>query len=332
MTTPTDRTATVPVQFQKPYRGSVAETSGLVTPPDDTGSPPTLHDDSAREEAHDIIERLVGIYHQLLAHRSLAPSAEVSETFGRLVRACIEPRSKQTVELVLSDPVLNKIASSLLKLCSAGETELELSWAGRICHLLTDSSAAQETLRAFPYYDNYARLSRLECANLVTLLPSDPTSIAFIGCGPLPLSSFCLSDRFPAARINNIDHDVTAISHAEKLSNALGYDQVTFTHASAAECGSLRTFDVVLMAALVGMDQGEKMNLVRNLAAEMRPGAILCIRSAHSLRSLLYPTIEMSIHCLDIGLRPLLEVHPWHDVVNSTLFTSVERTDAGDDR
>lgn len=35
--------------------------------------------------------------------------------------------------------------------------------------------------------------------------------------------------------------------------------------------------------------------------------------------------------CEGMGLRPLLEVHPWHDVVNSTLFMRVERDGASSD-
>lgn len=54
-----------------------------------------------------------------------------------------------------------------------------------------------ERLQAFPYYQNYIDLTRLELAALYAITSSSSASIrkiAFIGSGPLPLSSLCLRD------------------------------------------------------------------------------------------------------------------------------------------
>lgn len=53
-----------------------------------------------------------------------------------------------------------------------------------------------ERLKAFPYYQNYFDLTRLELAALYAITSPDDSirNIAFIGSGPLPLSSLCLRD------------------------------------------------------------------------------------------------------------------------------------------
>jgi nicotianamine synthase len=48
-------------------------------------------------------------------------------------------------------------------------------------------------------------------------------------------------------------------------------------------------FDVVYLAALVGSNDGEKQEVIATVTKRMRPEALLVLRSAHSLRSLMYP-------------------------------------------
>jgi hypothetical protein len=62
-----------------------------------------------------------------------------------------------------------------------------------------------------------------------------------------------------------------------------------FRQESATNGSCLRSFDVVCLAALVGMDVPEKRGILISVSARMREGALLCVRSAVGLRSLLYP-------------------------------------------
>lgn len=67
---------------------------------------------------------------------------------------------------------------------------------------------------------------------------------------------------------------------------------MTFQCTEAVEEGSaqdLKSFDVVYLAALVGSTKAQKGEIISDIAGRMRPGAFLVLRSAHSLRSLLYP-------------------------------------------
>lgn len=51
----------------------------------------------------------------------------------------------------------------------------------------------------------------------------------------------------------------------------------------------LRQFDVIYLAALVGMNQEEKEDVLIDLVRRMSMGALVVIRTAHGLRNLLYP-------------------------------------------
>lgn len=59
----------------------------------------------------------------------------------------------------------------------------------------------------------------------------------------------------------------------------------------------LREFDVVYLAALVGTTQEEKEVVLTNVVARMREGGLLVIRTAHSLRTLLYPVCMGLAYC-----------------------------------
>lgn len=53
-------------------------------------------------------------------------------------------------------------------------------------------------------------------------------------------------------------------------------------------------FDVVYLAALVGMNTQAKNDVVMDVVSKMKPGALLMLRSAHSLRGLMYPVSDRS--------------------------------------
>ncbi|OCL13483.1 Nicotianamine synthase [Glonium stellatum] len=242
----------------------------------------------ATKEAIQVAEEIVGIYNDLVVMADLRPGKEVNSLFSRLVEICVKPRNDKVVDAVLENKQIKRLAPQLRQICSNAEAELEGFWANRILCLYR--IVAQTVLHSFPYYCNYIDLCRLECSTLLSFLPRDPQSIAFIGSGPLPLTSFCVADRFPSARIHNIDYDLTAIRVSSALALKLGYgERMSFSHEMAIGGGSLKPFDVVCLAALVGMDAEEKLQILADMARRMKHGTIICMRSAHSLRALLYP-------------------------------------------
>lgn len=168
-----------------------------------------------------------------------------------------------------------------------------------------------ELLDLFPYYQNYIDLSRLECSTLEAYLPAAPKQIAFIGSGPLPLTSLCMLDRYPNAIAHNIDRDTSALRVSQRLCETLGYGKrMTFAceDASVEEEGpsdkqgivsepetcsfidtDWKSLEVVFLAALVGMETSTKLSILASLSRKLNPGTLVVARSARGLRSVLYP-------------------------------------------
>lgn len=148
----------------------------------------------------------------------------------------------------------------------------------------------------------------MELAAIQSVWSAPLTSIALIGSGPLPLTSLCLYDVISqnqkslsslfsafwcrdSTSVVNIDHDFAAIRASSELCQKLGSRGrgMKFRCEEAESLkGDLKEFDVVYLAALVGSSQMEKEQLLVNVTRRMRQGSLLVIRTAHSLRTLLY--------------------------------------------
>lgn len=167
--------------------------------------------------------------------------------------------------------------------------------------------------------------------------PHPPRRIAFLGSGPLPLTSLCLLAAlkgFPGISIHqkprcdepieilNIDVDSNAIRLSRTLNEALGSrgEGMLFRCEDAAtSMQDLRGFDVVYVAALVGQTQADKEDILLSVAERMRPGALMVIRSAWGLRTCLYPEVDITTARLRQRLESCVVVHPHGQVVNSVV-------------
>lgn len=93
-------------------------------------------------------------------------------------------------------------------------------------------------------------------------------------------------------RCCNIDKDAQAVSLSSQVSSALGLSADRF-HIRQSDVGrdevNLYDSDVVCLAALVGDSYEDKRRVVGGVVRQMRPGALLVLRTATSLRQLLYP-------------------------------------------
>ena len=93
-------------------------------------------------------------------------------------------------------------------------------------------------------------------------------------------------------RCRNIDKDAQAISLSSRVSSALGLsaDRFRICHSDVGhDVVNLYDIDVVCLAALVGENYEDKRKVVGDVVRQMRPGALLVLRTATSLKQLLYP-------------------------------------------
>lgn len=223
------------------------------------------------------------------------------------------------------------ISSHLRQLCSEGEYQLECFWAEKICRCETHEKGkhitsavvapielnlemtANETLLSFPYHSNYVDLVRMELNALASVSScSSPRNFAILGSGPLALTSLCICNHLGQTNPGcisclNIDRSVEAISSSSKMCQALGHTSDTMcfqcTNANSPDV-DLSSFDVVYLAALVGDCGKDKHKIMADVVKRMKPGGMVVMRSAHSLRRLLYPVCSSTMlnGCLGFSL------------------------------
>lgn len=261
--------------------------------------------------------RLLDELHRLNAHLlrlDLRPCAETNAAFGRLVEQCLSVDEAVAGE-VLNHPDAPALLRSLRALSAEGETLLEQHWAGE----LTAADDAWTVLNHFPYLGNYRDLVRLERAAATAGGVDELGTVAFLGAGPLPLTGLVLAHEY-GAQVVNVDRDENACALAASVTEALGLsDRVSTVHADAAESArreDVAGADVVVLAALVGADNATKGPILDALAGRLHRRTRLLIRTAHRMRTALYPAISPD----ELReFRPVLELHPHGDVVNSVL-------------
>jgi nicotianamine synthase len=253
-------------------------------------------------------DRIVQLTDQLAALPHLRPDPRTNALFGDLVQAVLATSDRQAHD-VLAHPGIESRRDAVRDLSARGETALEHAWAEHIAN----APDARAALAGFPYLDNYDRLTALE-VRLLTPTRATPTSVAVLGCGPLPLSALGYADAL-GCPVVGLDRDPIAVSRAREVAARVGPASVRFEQADAADV-CLTSYDVVVLAALVGDTPSAKARILQRMAATMRPGAVLLARSARGLRTLLYPPVDLGAMP---GFEVLEVVHPTDDVVNSVV-------------
>ncbi|KAK3681381.1 Nicotianamine synthase [Podospora appendiculata] len=291
-----------------------------------------------------IVQTIIDTHSALVKLPDLNPGDSINKLLGNLVSVCSEIHDQATVDKVLESARVKAVLPSLRKICAKSESCLESHWARKIVQG-NGPEQVISLLRNFPYYENYEELARLELCAILSATKSAPKKIAFIGSGPLPLTSLCLlralknvalvnemssptRETFeePEATVLNIDCDKEAIHISTGLIKALGIpgEGMEFSCADATSPGlGLKEFDVVYVAALVGVSQVEKEEILKNVALKMRKGALMVVRSAWGLRTCLYPEVDITTQKLLQCLEPCVVVHPMGQVVNSVIVAKV---------
>jgi nicotianamine synthase len=278
------------------------------------------HDGTGSEHAA-LVTEILDLHDALAAEPTLEPGPHTDALFTRLVGLAVARRPASVVDAVLADPRLRERLPDLRARCAAGEYALERAWAHRVL-AAGDPAAA---LAGFPYLQNYRDLTRMEFHAVAGHAPDPPRRALFVGSGPLPLSALLLARHGVAVDAVDVDHEAVVLGGA--LARALG-DDVAVREGDVLGLGDLGGYDLVCLAALVGLAPADKAAALAHVRARMRPGAMVLARSAHSLRALLYPVLDVSVAGDDAdgglgGLDPVAVLHPHTDVVNSVVLARV---------
>nr|Q9ZWH8.1 RecName: Full=Probable nicotianamine synthase 7; AltName: Full=HvNAS7; AltName: Full=S-adenosyl-L-methionine:S-adenosyl-L-methionine:S-adenosyl-methionine 3-amino-3-carboxypropyltransferase 7 [Hordeum vulgare]BAA74587.1 nicotianamine synthase 7 [Hordeum vulgare subsp. vulgare] len=273
--------------------------------------------DAQSKEVDALVQKITGLHAAIAKLPSLSPSPDVDALFTDLVTACVPPSPVDVTKLA---PEAQAMREGLIRLCSEAEGKLEAHYSD----MLAAFDNPLDHLGVFPYYSNYINLSKLEYELLARYVPGGiaPARVAFIGSGPLPFSSYVLAARhLPDTVFDNYVPVRAANDRATRLFRAdkdVGA-RMSFHTADVADLtDELATYDVVFLAALVGMAAEDKGQGDPHLGAHMADGAAL-VRSAHGARGFLYPIVDPQ----DIGrggFEVLAVCHPDDDVVNSVII------------
>ncbi|XP_058113265.1 nicotianamine synthase-like [Magnolia sinica] len=256
-----------------------------------------------------LIANVAKIHASISKLESLRPSKHVNALFTQLVKLCTLPSSINVQNL---PPDMQHMRQSLIGLCGRAEGLLELEFAT----FITKIPQPLDHLNLFPYYTNYVKLAGLEYGILSENGVVQPKRVAFVGSGPMPLTSIIMAihhmktTRFDMLA-NNVAHRIVATD--DELARRMEFK--TSDVMDVRE--ELGEFDCIFLAALVGMSKEEKVKVVGHLRKYMKGGGILLVRSANGARGFLYPMVEEDdLH----GFEILSVFHPTNEVINSIVL------------
>ncbi|KAL2514024.1 Nicotianamine synthase 3 [Forsythia ovata] len=261
-----------------------------------------------------LVQKICEFYEKISMLDSLKPSKDVDTLFTQLVFTCMPPYPIDVTKLCKK---IQEIRSKLIRLCGEAEGLLEKHYSS----ILGSFDNPLGHLDIFPYYSNYLKLSLLEFNILNQHSKGVPNRVAFVGSGPLPLTSIVLASyHMTSTTFHNYDIDSSANSMASSLVKShpdLSKRMIFHTTDIMNVTSALKDYDVVFLAALVGMHKDEKVRIVEHLNKHMAPGALLMLRSAHSARAFLYPVVDP---CDLRGFEVLSVFHPTDEVINSVII------------
>ncbi|KAM7218696.1 Nicotianamine synthase 2 [Rhypophila decipiens] len=290
------------------------------------------------ERADAICNKISETYSELLKLANYEPGEQINKLLGHLVPLCTQNLDREVVQQIVQSARVQEILPPLRDICSQAESCFESYSAAKIIgDGKDDPKTALERAKSFRYYSNYVELAWFELCGIRAAGRETPKRIAFIGSGPLPLTSLCLLQELKkeadnesdaqGIKVLNVDCDQAAIDISRAMCHAVG-EWSQGMEFLCAEAGSpevdLTEYDVVYMAALVGVSQEKKEEITLKVVNSMRPGSLLVVRSAAGIRTCLYIEFDIATDRLLDKLEPCLTLHPHNEVVNSVIIARVK--------
>ncbi|MBW2099934.1 MAG: nicotianamine synthase [Deltaproteobacteria bacterium] len=180
---------------------------------------------------------------------------------------------------------------------------------------LLKSNSPWETLKSFPLYPRYEILVR----NHIEAMPSALNSkLAFIGCGPVPMTLILLN-RLYGIRSIGLDNSFEAVSLSKKVIQCLGLGkEIEIIHGDESHLGKL-DWNIVLVAALAEPKALIFKNL-RNVLKVRKERVPVIFRTYTGMRAVLYDPVQ-PIHIQ--GFKIVKEILPTGQVNNTTVFAEL---------
>jgi len=241
-------------------------------------------------------------YNRIESLKKLKPSSEVNRAFSELVEdiirenVCIEEFSAEQLQV-------------LRQRCGQAEFQLEKKWSEKIIN----SEKPFETLKEFPYFQNYIKLSAFEYSTLVECCNDLEKTAVFVGGGPLPLTAIIFAERY-GFDITVIDRDKEAVKTSQKLFEALDID-AEVKQSDAETFQNYNRFSTIHVASMVGETRDEELNVFKNIRAQIDQHTHIIGRTVHGNRKILYRPVSENVKNL---FTVKAERRPSDEIINST--------------
>jgi ubiquinone/menaquinone biosynthesis C-methylase UbiE len=134
--------------------------------------------------------------------------------------------------------------------------------------------SGKKSIEDFPYYNDYKKTIESE----ILLLPLHTKKILFIGSGPVPLSAHLMGER-TGAEIHVLERSPEAAKTGSAVLDLLGTKAKTEI-GDAKDFKGYANYDAVVLALEAGDTSDTKSGVIKSIAAQIRPDAVLLARGA----------------------------------------------------
>lgn len=256
------------------------------------------------QKSFQVIRSRVLDFHSELSDRAQSPE-ELCSIYRDLDDLAHLEVSSHLADHILEDPMIQQVLPKIRSYYTTFFDHHEAYLAKRIL----ESDDPWSVLSDFPLSPRYKALikSQVEALNL-----SPEDVLAFVGCGPLPISLILLS-RLYGIRSLGLDVNPLAVYLAKNCVRKLGLEREISIIEGDETALSRLSWDAVLVAALAE----PKSRIFRNLITTLRDKGPqpVCYRTYTGMRAVLYHPVQPE----DIsGFRKVKEIAP-QGRVNNTL-------------
>ncbi|KAM3354292.1 hypothetical protein ACQJBY_025143 [Aegilops geniculata] len=277
------------------------------------------------KEVTTLVKKIAGIHTALSKLPPLSPSSDADALFTALVAACVT--SSPVVDVMALDPEAGRMPLRRRRGAPRG-TMRRRARRPRWRPARPSGAPLPVPRQLRPPGRAGARAPSRHAPDHLAV----PARVAFLGSGSLPLCPLLIAARhMPDAVFDCYDRCGAANDRASQLLLHTRADDDDAKRGGLAERISFRTadiedlthelaaYDVVFLAAPVGVTAGEKARVVAHLGEHMADGAVLVARSAHGARGFLCAVLEPA----DVtrgGFQVLAVLHPDDgEVINSII-------------
>jgi len=256
-------------------------------------------------------EKIVRQYQLITAAPEITISDDTMTQFHQFLDLLSNDHGDEFSSSVLRHPSIHKIKPGIQKIFSHASSLYERHWAQRIIH----SDMPQEIfVQQYPYYQHYERATALEINAIQALASGTVKTVLMAGSGALPVTSMALAKN--GFVTDNLDIHQDDLELGQAVSKALNVEPaMKFIHSDISKLSDLSKYDVIWLAALVG-DEEVKTHIIRHLYKCMAPGALLVLRTAYNLRTLLYPSMtECDLEPFSMKLKIQTYADNFHSIL-----------------